>query len=79
MANQEQMDHRYRQILARLREAREQSGLSQTEAAALLDKPQWYVSRCETGTRKVDVVELLNFAAIYHKDLMFFIYDIYNQ
>jgi transcriptional regulator with XRE-family HTH domain len=39
--------------------------LTQAEAAALLRKPQSFVSRCESGERRVDVVELLDFAAAY--------------
>lgn len=58
-------DARYGEFLARLREARVRRGLTQAEAAALLRKPQSFVSRCESGERRVDVVELLDFAAAY--------------
>lgn len=62
-------DSRYQQFLARLREARMRCGLTQAEAAALLSKPQSFVSRSESGERRVDVVELLCFAAAYNVPL----------
>jgi len=50
---------RYRQFLSRLREARTLAGLTQGEVARRLRKPQSFVSKCESGERRVDVVELL--------------------
>ncbi len=49
----------------RLRDARERSGLKQMEAAAVLGKPQNFVSKCETGQRRIDPIELADFAALY--------------
>ncbi|MGH7527510.1 MAG: helix-turn-helix domain-containing protein [Gemmatimonadales bacterium] len=49
----------------RLRDARERSGLKQMEAAAAIGKPQNFVSKCETGQRRIDPVELADFAALY--------------
>lgn len=63
----------YRQFLARLRAAREASGLSQVEVARQLGKPQSYVSKCESGERRVDVVELGAFAALYGRPLAYFV------
>ena len=63
----------YRQFLTRLRAAREQAGLSQVEVARRLGKPQSYVSKCESGERRVDVVELAAFAAVYGKALEEFV------
>ena len=64
---------KYQRLLKRLREARLEAGLTQEEAASLLGKSQYFVSRSETGERRVDVVELEAFAAIYHKPLSFFL------
>ncbi len=50
---------RFNQLLT---EARKQSGLSQQEVADRLGRPQTYVSRCESGTRRMDVVEFLELA-----------------
>lgn len=55
----------YAAFLRRLREARERAGLTQVEAARRLGKPQSFVSKCESGERRVDVVELKAFAKMY--------------
>jgi transcriptional regulator with XRE-family HTH domain len=49
------------------------AGLTQVEVAKKLRRPQSYVSKCESGKRRVDVVELAEFAQLYRKDLNFFI------
>ena len=64
---------RYRELLKRLREARLKAGLTQEEVAELLGKPQSYVSKCESGERRVDVVELEDFAKLYGKRLSYFV------
>lgn len=58
---------RYREFLARLRQARMDAGLTQVEAAVKLKKPQSFVSRCETGERRVDVLEFEDFVRLYGK------------
>ncbi len=63
----------YRRFLERLRAARLAAGLSQVEVAARLRKPQSYVSKCESGERRVDVLELAGFAKLYAKPLSFFL------
>ncbi len=60
-------------FLKRLREARQAAGLTQVEVAAKLGRPQSYVSKCESGERRVDVVELQEFAELYKKGLNFFV------
>ncbi len=55
----------YQDFLRRLRAARVSKGLMQTEVARRLGKPQSYVSKCESGERRVDVVELMAFATVY--------------
>ena len=64
---------RYREFLERLRSARIASGLTQLEVAQQLDKPQSFVSKCESGERRVDVVELQRFAEIYGKEVSYFL------
>ena len=41
--------------------------------AKKLRRPQSFVSKCESGERRVDVVELTGFADLYRKDLGYFI------
>jgi transcriptional regulator with XRE-family HTH domain len=63
----------YRRFLSRLRAAREGVGLTQVEVARRLRVPQSYVSKCESGERRVDVVELAAFARLYRKPVAFFV------
>jgi transcriptional regulator with XRE-family HTH domain len=62
----------YQQFLSRLREARRQAGLTQAEVAERLGKPQSFVSKCESGERRVDLVELLAFSRVYEVALDYF-------
>jgi transcriptional regulator with XRE-family HTH domain len=64
---------RYKAFLKRLRSAREAAGLTQVEVADRLGRPQSFVSKCESGERRVDVVELEEFARIYGKRLSYFL------
>lgn len=57
----------------RLRAARESAGLSQEQTAQRLGKPQSFVSKCESGERRVDVIELGAFARVYGVTLPFFL------
>ena len=64
---------RYKAFLRRLREARLEANLTQVEVAQKLLQPQSYVSRCESGERRIDVVELTDLAMIYKKPLEYFV------
>ncbi len=48
----------YRLLIQLLRQLRIQAGLRQKELADMLGKPQSYVSKYESGERRLDVVEL---------------------
>jgi transcriptional regulator with XRE-family HTH domain len=63
---------RYRAFLAKLRRARDEAGLTQVQVAKLVGRPQTWVSKCELGERRVDVVELEDLAAAYGKPLEWF-------
>ena len=64
---------RYKAFLKKLKAARLDAGMTQAQAAAALGKPQSYVSKCESGERRVDVIELLEFANVYDKKVSFFV------
>ena len=50
---------RYALLQNALVEARQDKGLTQLEVAARLSKPQSYVSKYESGERRLDVIEFL--------------------
>lgn len=49
----------YRQVPEFLRECREAADLTQRALAEKLGRPQWWVHRAETGSRRVDVAEFV--------------------
>ena len=51
----------------RLRQARRDAGLTQAQVAEILGRPQSYVSKCERGSRRVDLGEFVRFIEIYDK------------
>lgn len=50
---------RYEQLQRALMDARQSIHLTQQEVASLLGKPQSYISKYESGERRLDVVEFL--------------------
>ena len=63
----------YRNIIEKLKKARVDVGLKQSDVAQKLKKPQSYVSKIERGERRVDITELKELAKIYKKDITYFI------
>jgi len=59
-------------LLRKLRTARLEAGLTQVEASKKLKKPQSYLSKIERGERKIEAIELGDFAKIYSKDISYF-------
>lgn len=64
---------RYQHLIKKLRQARLDAGLTQVDVGKKLKKPQAYVSKIERGERRIDVVELGEFAKIYKKSLEYFL------
>jgi len=62
----------HKKLVRKLIEAREERGLRQEDAAKLLGKTQSYISKIEAGQRRIDLIQLKEFAKIYKKDLSFF-------
>ena len=56
--------NRHAALIKMLIEARERAGLTQTEYAKQLGEYQSYVARMESGQRRIDVVEFLEFSEI---------------
>jgi len=63
----------YREFTKRLVQARKDAGLTQVQAAKRLRRPHTFISKCELGERRVDFVELQQFARVYGKELHFFV------
>lgn len=60
-------------FLRRLRQARTDAGLTQVEVAKRLGRSQSFVTKAETGERRLDVVELRAFARVYKKRASYFL------
>lgn len=55
----------HKKIINKLVKARLDSGLSQNDAAKKLGKSQSYISKLESGQRRVDLIQLKALAKIY--------------
>jgi len=64
-------EHKY--IVKQLKKARENAGLSQEQVAKILNTTQSYISKIESGQRKIDVVQLKKLAKIYKRDISYFV------
>jgi len=64
---------RYQEFLEKLRLARLDARMTQVQASMALKKHQAFISRCETGERRVDLVEVQILAELYGKPLSFFL------
>jgi transcriptional regulator with XRE-family HTH domain len=64
-------DHKY--IVEQLKKARQEAGFDQEQVAKLFGKTQSYVSKIEAGQRRIDVVQLKEFARIYKKPIDYFL------
>ncbi|MEK7232285.1 MAG: helix-turn-helix transcriptional regulator [Elusimicrobiota bacterium] len=62
----------HRDIVRKLREARVAAKLTQVEVASKLRKPQSFVSKMESGERRLDIIELRRMSKLYGKPLSFF-------
>lgn len=65
----------YRELLARLREARDEAGMTQAEVAERLGRPQSFVAKVESGERRIDPIDLWEFASIYRRSVEYFLPD----
>lgn len=63
----------YAYFVERLKKARLDAGLSQTQVAKKIGRPQSHISNIESGQQRVDVIELKRFAKIYGKGISYFL------
>lgn len=64
-------DHKY--LVKQLKNARKEIGLDQGEVADLLNRTQSYISKIESGQRRIDVIQLKELAKIYKKNISYFL------
>lgn len=60
MPQKAQHARRYRPVPGFLRELREEAGLTQRDLGARLKKAQSWIYNCETGNRRVDIAEFID-------------------
>ncbi len=60
-------------MLTRLRQARKGAGLTQVQVAKALKRTQAFVSKCELGERRIDPIDLADFARLYEQPLSYFV------
>lgn len=66
----------YEQLLDELRQARKTAGLTQGEVAKKLGTYATFVSKCEAGERRIDVIELAAFCKVYGVKLTDFLHTL---
>ncbi len=64
---------RYERFRGLLVEARKAAGLTQTELAARLERPQSFVSKFENGERRLDLIEFMDVAEVLNIDVAAFL------
>ncbi len=64
---------RQRRLSRLLREARQEAGLTQADVAARLGRPQSFVSKYESGERRLDLIELQTVCKALDTDLVAFV------
>ena len=63
----------HKELAVRLVGARKAAKLKQVDVAKKLGRTQSYISKIEAGQRRIDTVQLNELAAIYKKNLRYFI------
>jgi len=63
----------YKHFLKKLKQARISANMTQEKVAEVLKLPQSYISKCESGERRIDVIELARFSKLYKKELKYFV------
>jgi len=64
-------DHKF--LVKKLKSARLETGLSQKMVSEKLRKTQSYISKIESGQRRIDIIQLKELARVYKEDINFFL------
>ena len=62
----------YKRLRQKMRTARQKAGITQAEVARIVGRPQSFVSKIETGERRVGFLEMQLLARVYGKPLSYF-------
>jgi transcriptional regulator with XRE-family HTH domain len=62
----------YDTLLERLVAAREKAALTQHEVSKMMGRSPNFMTKCESGQRSIDVMELMELAQIYNKPVNHF-------
>lgn len=73
MTQREEPDEQRVAMAARLRDAREYLGMSQDEVAAALKLSRPAITNIESGSRKVEAIELDQLAQLYGRSVTYFL------
>jgi transcriptional regulator with XRE-family HTH domain len=63
----------HRELIRKLKQIRLKANLRQEDVAKILHRTQSYVSKLESGQRKIDLIEIKKIAKIYKVDINYFI------
>ncbi|MCK4520035.1 MAG: helix-turn-helix transcriptional regulator [Candidatus Omnitrophica bacterium] len=63
----------HKSLVKKLVKAREEAKLRQGDVARKLGKTQSYISKIESGQRRIDIIQLRELAEVYHKNPTYFI------
>src|SRR5688572_15287697 len=63
----------YKKFVTKFVEARKASGLTQEQVAERIGQTQAFVSRCEQGQRRLDIIELRAFLRVFGVDFTDFV------
>lgn len=63
----------YAYFVEKLRKARLEARLTQTQTAKKIGRPQSHISNIESGQQRVDIIELKRFAKLYGKEISYFL------
>ena len=63
----------YKKLAQKLKDERKKAHLEQAELARRLGRIQSYISKIETGHRRIDIFELKELSRIFKKDINHFI------
>lgn len=62
-----------KRLVGKLKKAREEAGFDQNKIAKKLGTTQSYISKLESGQRKIDAIQLKELSRIYKKDISYFL------